>query len=230
MYSVLITGASRGIGLEFVNQHARAGWRVFATCRNPQAATALREVQQQYPHAVSIDALDVGDHAQIESLGSRLKGESLDLLINNAAWGERRVNLADVTYESWERSMRVNAYATLKMAQVFLEQVARSRKKTIVAISSHMGSITENDSGTRYAYRVSKAAVNMIIKTLSVDLSDMGILVASLHPGWVKTDTGGPEAPLSVRESVAGLMKVIGGLTRAKSGRFFTYDGVEISW
>lgn len=230
MDSVLITGASRGIGLEFVNQYARAGWRVFATCRNPQAAAALLEAQRQHPDSVSIELLDVGDHAQIESLGSRLKGERLDLLINNAAGGERRVHLADVTYESWERSMRVNAYATLKMAQVFLEQVANSRKKTIVTISSQMGSLTENDSGKRYAYRVSKAAVNMIVKTLSVDLSDMGILVASLHPGWVKTDMGGPEAPLSIQESVAGLMKVIEGLTRAKSGRFFNYDGAEIPW
>ncbi|MCP6761200.1 MAG: SDR family oxidoreductase [Fischerella sp. CENA71] len=230
MSTVLITGTSRGIGLELATQYAADGWCVLATCRNPKTAKVLQKVQRQYPDTVYLHALDVGDHEQIERLGTFLREESVDILINNAGWGEKCATLADVTYESWEKSMRINAYATLKMAQVFLEQLARSRKKTIVTISSQMGSIAQNYSGTRYAYRASKATVNMIVKTLSVDLSPKGIVVTSLHPGWVKTDLGGSRALISVQESVSGLRQVIGRLTQAESGRFFAYDGTEIPW
>ena len=230
MHTALITGSNRGIGLELVRQYAAAGWRVFATCRKPNTAAALRSIQRRFPETVFIEALDVGDHAQIAKLGRRLKRESLDLLINNAAWCERHVHLADVKYNAWEQSMRVNAFATLKMAQVFLEQVARSEKRTIVTLSSQMGSITENKNGTRYAYRVSKAAVNMIVKTLSVELLPRQILVVSLNPGWVKTALGGWHALITPAESVNGMRAVIDGLTLADTGRFLSYDGKEIPW
>lgn len=226
MRTVLITGSSRGIGLEFATQYAADGWQVLATCRNPEAAWDLLEIQPP----VSIYTLDVSDHAQIERLGWLLRQESIDILINNAGWGVRGGTLADTTYEILQKSICVNAYATLKMAQVFLEQLARSQKKTIVTISSQMGSIAENDSGGRYAYRTSKAAVNMIVKTLSIDLAPRGIIVASLHPGWVRTRMGGSNAPLSLRESICGLREVIERLTPAESGRFFAFDGREIPW
>lgn len=230
MYTALITGTNRGIGLELATQYAHAGWRVFATCRKPQTASALKLLQRQYPETLFIERLDVANHAQIERLGGRLKGEALDLMINNAGWSERCVGLADVRYKPWERALRVNTFATLKMAQVFLEQVAKSKKKTIVTISSQMGSIGENQDGTRYAYRVSKAAVNMVVKTLSVDLRPRKIKVVSLSPGWVKTALGGPDALLTKTESVNGLRAVIDGLTLADSGRFLSYDGREVPW
>jgi NAD(P)-dependent dehydrogenase (short-subunit alcohol dehydrogenase family) len=230
VYTALITGTNRGIGLELATQYARAGWRVFATCRKPQTASALKVLQRQYPETLFIERLDVANHAQIERLGSRLKGEAIDLLINNAGWSERCADLADVRYKPWERALRVNTFATLKMAQVFLDHVAKSKKRTIVTISSEMGSINENTNGTRYAYRVSKAAVNMVVKTLSVDLLPRKIKVVSLHPGWVKTALGGPDALLTKTESVNGLRSVIEGLTLADSGRFLSYDGKEIPW
>lgn len=183
-----------------------------------------------HPATVRVYALDVADHDQIESLGGRLRRDSLDLLINNAGWGDRRAQLVDVTYPSWEHAMRVNAYATVKMAQVFVDQVARSTRRTMVTVSSQMGSITENDSGTRYAYRSSKAAANMIVKTLAVDLAPRGIIVVSLHPGWVRTGMGGPDAALAVGDSVRAMAAVIDELTVSRSGRFLDHHGREIPW
>ncbi|WP_164009406.1 SDR family oxidoreductase [Pyxidicoccus trucidator] len=230
--TVLITGSNRGIGLEFATQYASDGWRVLATCRAPEAARELLELQQRFPASVHVHALDVGEPAQIDALGALLKEERVDLLVNNAGWAERRATLEQATasYESWERSMRVNAFATMKMAQAFLEPVARSHKRTMVSIGSQMGSITENDTGTRYGYRVSKAAVNMVVRTLAIDLAARGIIVVSLHPGWVKTGLGGPAATLTPRESVLGLRGVIDRLTPVESGRFFAHDGREIPW
>lgn len=230
MYTALITGSSRGIGLELTTQYAKAGWRVFATCRNPQIAKALQRVQRRFPENVVVEALDVEDHTQIEKLGKRLKKESIDLLINNAGWCPIHMSLAEVKYPTLEQSMRVNAYATLKMAQVFLEHVARSQKKTIATISSRMGSISENKTGKRYAYRVSKAAANMVVKTLAVDLFPRKITVVSLNPGWVKTALGGTEALISKAESVTGLREVIERLTLDDTGRFYSYTGEEIPW
>ncbi len=230
MYTALITGTNRGIGLELASQYAHAGWRVFATCRKPQSAAALKHLQRQYPERLFIEPLDVANHTQIERLGRQLEGESLDLLINNAGWCEKYIDLAGVKYKPWERALRVNAFATLKMAQVFLDQVAKSKKRTIVSISSQMGSISENKNGTRYGYRASKAAVNMVVKTLSVDLLPRKILVVSLNPGWVKTALGGPDALITKTESVNGLRAVIEGLTLADSGRFLSYTGQEIPW
>ena len=228
--TVVITGGNRGIGLGFATHYAEAGWRVIATCRDPAAAASLRRLRSRHPGAVQIRALDVADHAQIEGLAGHLDGTGVDLLINNAGWGDRRAELADVTYESWERAMRVNAFATLKMAQVLVDRVARSAGRTIVTLSSQMGSIGENDSGTRYAYRASKAAANMIVKTLAVDLAPRGIIVVSLHPGWVKTSLGGPGALLSVEDSVRAMATVIDGLTAGDSGQFLDHRGRRIPW
>jgi NAD(P)-dependent dehydrogenase (short-subunit alcohol dehydrogenase family) len=226
---VLITGASRGIGLELASQYAADGWRVLATCRDPAGANALLEVRERYPRRLFVHALDVAEEAQIEELGRHLREDALDVLINNAGWALRQRTLAETTLAAMERAMRVNAFATLKMSQVFAPHVARSRKKTIVTISSQMGSITEND-GLRYGYRASKAAANMIVKTLALELAGHGIVVASLHPGWVRTDFGGADAPLSAHESALRVRELIAALTPAKSGGFFAQDGREIPW
>jgi NAD(P)-dependent dehydrogenase (short-subunit alcohol dehydrogenase family) len=230
MHTVLITGASRGIGLEFASQYSSLGWRVLATCRDPQSAASLRELQARYPLEVILHPLDVGDQDQIERCGLALRDYAIDVLINNAAWGERGRGFAETSYPSWEQSMRVNAFAILKMAQVFLEHVARSHRKVVVAITSQSGSIAQNTGGSKYAYRASKAAANMVAKTLAVDLAPRGIIVVSLHPGWVKTDLGGHLAPLTTSKSVRGMRQVIDRLTAAESGRFFNYDGGEIPW
>jgi NAD(P)-dependent dehydrogenase (short-subunit alcohol dehydrogenase family) len=230
MQTVLITGASRGLGLEFAFQYATLGWRVLATCREPSSAASLRELQAQHRRHVTLHPLDLSDPDQVEHCGRELGGQAIDVLINNAGWAERGRGLGDTTYQAWEQSMRVNAFAILKMAQVFLESVACSQSKVIVAITSQMGSLTQTTAGSKYAYRASKAAANMVVRTLAADLAPRGITVVSLHPGWVRTDLGGSLAPLTAAESVRAMLQVIAKLTVATSGRFFNYDGGEIPW
>lgn len=232
MPTVLITGTNRGIGLEFVRQYAMNGWRVHACCRNPASADALNRLAAQYPDRISIHALDVVDHPQIEQLAETLSTESIDLLINNAgvyppthgdAFGE-------TDYDAWQYAFAVNTMAPLKMAEAFFRQVARSQIKTIVTITSKMGSIADNRGGGSYIYRSSKAAVNIVMKSLSIDLSGKQITAILLHPGWVKTDMGGPGALISAEQSVAGMRRVIDNLKAEDSGKFYAFDGQIVPW
>lgn len=233
MKTALITGASRGIGLEFCRQYAANGWRVFACARHPEKSDELQMLATGHPEQVAIHALDVADHAQIEKLAQSLAGEPIDLLLNNAGiyTGSHAAGTFDNRdYEAWAHAFRVNTMATLKMAQTFASQIARSSQKTIVTISSKMGSIADNHGGGSYMYRSSKAAVNMVVKTLAIDLRPAGIIAVVLHPGWVKTDMGGPHALISVAQSVSGMRNVIAGLTLTDSGKFIAYDGQAVPW
>jgi NAD(P)-dependent dehydrogenase (short-subunit alcohol dehydrogenase family) len=227
MPTCLITGANRGIGLEFAKQYAADGWSVIATCRRPDQAVSLR----QLPGDVRIEALDVSDFADVEALGKEIKGAPIDLLINNAGiHGPRVVPFDSVDYAAWAEVFRVNTMACLKVSAVFSRNVAHSHLKTIVAITSLMSSIAQNTSGGSYIYRSSKAALNAAMRSLSIDLKPKEIIVVVLHPGWVRTDIGGPGAYLDVFESVAGMREVISRLSVADSGRFFNYDGTELPW
>lgn len=227
MPTCLITGASRGIGLEFSKQYAADGWAVIATCRRPDQARALRELLGD----VRVKFLDVSDFAGIEALAKELDGAPVDLLINNAGiHGPRIVPFDSVDYGAWAEVFRVNAMACLKVSAVFSRNVAHSQQKTIVAISSLMSSISHNTSGGSYIYRSSKAALNAAMRSLAIDLRPKEIVVVLLHPGWVRTDMGGSGAHLDVFESVAGMREVIGGLGASDSGRFYNYDGSEIPW
>jgi NAD(P)-dependent dehydrogenase (short-subunit alcohol dehydrogenase family) len=233
MKTTLITGANRGIGLEFARQYAAEGWRVFACTRHPEKAGELQTLANQYPEQVKVHALDVADHRQIDELGHSLSGESIDLLLNNAgiyAEAHRSGIFRSEDYDAWMHAFLVNTMATLKMAQTFASQIARSNQKKIVTISSKMGSIEDNDGGGSYMYRSSKAAVNMVVKSLSIDLRQTGIIAAVLHPGWVKTDMGGPNALISPVQSVSGMRQVIDGLTLKDSGGFIAYDGKPVPW
>ncbi|MEW5903195.1 MAG: SDR family oxidoreductase [Pseudomonadota bacterium] len=232
MNTLLITGANRGIGLEFCKQYAAAGWRVFACCREPARADALERVAAQYPERIAIHALDVADHAQIERLARTLSGETIDLLINNAGIypAADRHGFGHTDYAAWMTSFNINTMAPLKMVEAFIGQIARSRLKRIVTLTSQMGSVDDNSSGGSYLYRSSKAAANMVVKSLAVDLQGQGITVVALHPGWVKTDMGGPNAMLEVEQSVAGMRKVIDGLTLADTGKFIGNDGRGLPW
>jgi NAD(P)-dependent dehydrogenase (short-subunit alcohol dehydrogenase family) len=227
MPTCLITGSSRGIGLEFAKQYAAEGWEVIATCRRLDQNGALRQLRGD----VRIETLDVSDFASIEALGKQLEGVPIDLLINNAGiYGPRVVPYDTVDYAAWAEVLRVNTMACLKVSAVFSRNVAWSKRKTIVAITSLMGSVTENSSGGAYIYRSSKAALNAVMRSLSIDLKPKEIIVAVMHPGWVRTDIGGPGAYLDVFESVAGMRDVISRLGPADSGRFFGYDGTELPW
>lgn len=232
MKTLLITGANRGIGLEFCKQYAAAGWRVLACCRDPHQADALNQLAARYPDLIQLHALTVTDHAQIEQLARTLADETIDLLINNAgvypAADKRGFGYTD--YVEWMAAFNINTMAPLKMAEVFVQHIARSKLKLIVTITSQMGSIDDNGSGGSYLYRSSKAAANMVVKSLAIDLKEKGITAVAFNPGWVKTDMGGPNAMISVEQSVSDMRKVIDGLTPADTGKFIGNDGLVIPW
>ncbi len=228
MKTVLITGANRGLGLEFSRQYALDGWRVLACCRSP--SPGLEELSARNPERVSVQPLDVSDHGEIERLGRLLSEKSIDLLINNAGIYPDSGDFGHTDYDKWMQAFRVNTMAPLKMAEAFVRQVAGSSLKTIATLTSKMGSLSDNTSGGEYIYRSSKAAANMVAKSLSIDLRSSGIISVALHPGWVKTDMGGPSALISVEDSVAGMRRAIAGLTLEESGKFLSYDGREIPW
>lgn len=223
MPTVLITGANRGLGLEFTRQYAADGWHVIACCRKPAEASALKKIKGE----VTIEALDVANDGDIAKFAKKLKGEAIDLLINNAGiYGPRSGSDTD----AWLEVIRVNTVAPFRMAEAFAPHVARSKQKTIVNITSVMGSIASNESGGSPIYRSSKAALNMVMKGLSQELKSRGVTVAVFHPGWVKTDMGGAGAPVAIPDSIGGLRKAIAKLKPADTGKFFNYDGKPLPW
>ena len=227
MPSVLITGANRGLGLEFTRQYAADGWQVFAACRDPARARNLAAVEGD----VSAETLDVDDGPQVAALANKLSGQPIDVLINNAGiYGPKDVTRDTVVYDAWGQVFRTNAMSPLAVSAAFAANVAQGGQKKIITLSSIMGSIAENDSSGDFIYRSSKAAVNAVMKSLAGDLKSEGITVAVLHPGWVRTDMGGPDAAIEAPESVTGMRAVIAGLKESDSGRFLNYDGTEIPW
>ena len=227
MPTCLITGANKGLGLEFARQYAADGWKVVAACRRPDDANTLKAVEGN----VEIHALDVTDFAKIEALQKKVGREPIDLLINNAGiYGPRSMTYNSIDYAAWAEVVRVNTMAPMKVAAVFMDNVARSQKKQIVSVTSKMGSVAENTSGGSYIYRSAKAALNAAMKSLAIDVEDRGVTVAVLHPGWVRTDIGGSGAQIDAFESVAGMRQVIAGLRKGDTGKFYNYDGTELPW
>jgi NAD(P)-dependent dehydrogenase (short-subunit alcohol dehydrogenase family) len=228
VYQVLITGANRGLGLEFTRQYAADGWNVLACCRAPQQASALQSISNSNNHVKVFD-LDVSDFAQIDALALQLKDEKIDVLINNAGVYPAS-SFGDTNYDEWAKAFKVNSMAPLKMAEAFVQHITRGQLKKIATLTSKMGSIDDNTSGESYSYRASKTAVNMVMKSLSIDLKPYGISVVTLHPGWVQTDMGGRNALISAHTSVAGLRNVIDHLNIENTGKFIAYDGKAINW
>jgi NAD(P)-dependent dehydrogenase (short-subunit alcohol dehydrogenase family) len=224
---VLVTGANRGIGLEFVRQYAADGWRVFATCRNPEAAAELAAISGE----VSVHRLDVCDFEAVAALGRELRDQPIDILVSNAGvMGPSGLQFGEVEAAAWMEVLKTNVIAPLKVAEAFVESVARSDQKKIAFLSSQMGSIADNTSGAAYIYRSSKAALNAVGKSVANDLAPRGIVSVLFHPGWVKTDMGGPNALISVEESVSGLRKILAELTLEDNGRFLNYRREEVPW
>ena len=232
MKTTLITGANRGIGLEFSRQLAEDGWCVLACSRDLEKSDALNKLAAEYPEQITLYALDVTDHGQIEKLSQTLANKPIDLLINNAGVfpdiNDRSFGQTD--YDSWAHAFLVNTMAPLKMAEEFIDQVTQSSRKTIVTITSKMGSVADNGRGGSYIYRSSKSAVNMVIKSIAIDLKSNDIISVLLHPGWVRTDMGGPSGLISVEQSVSGMLSVIREVTSTDSGKFIAYDGQIIPW
>ena len=231
MSTVLVTGANRGLGLEFCRQYAAAGWKVLACCRKPDAAEELNALVATFP-AISIHAVDLRHFSEIDALAHKLANESIDILLSNAGiYGDTSQSaFGSLDYQRWQDVFVINTQAPVKLAEAFVRQVARSQRKLIVAITSLMGSMCDNTSGGSILYRSSKAALNAAMKSLAIDLKHRGIGVLILHPGWVRTDMGGPQAPTSPEESVTGMRRMMDGFTLASSGRFLNFRGEELPW
>ena len=222
--TVLITGANRGIGLEYARQFEAKGYTVIGTARQPDEATELKAL------GVRVEALDVTDAASVAALAKRLDGVPIDVLINNAGIGDRDdTDVLATDFATFERTLAVNTIGPLRVTQALLPNLRAGTRKHIVNMSSRLGSIALNN-GKFPAYRASKAALNQVSRSLSIDLGKQGFVVVAVHPGWVRTDMGGAEAPLLPDESVRGLLALIERLAASDNGRFYDYLGAEIPW
>ena len=226
---VVITGCSRGIGLELATQYAKAGWQVIATARQPEKSEVLLALEAAYEQ-VTVYPLDVCDDQSIAAFVVLLKGQAIDLLVNNAGVYGAASEIGHLGRKQWREVLETNTISPLMLAQALLPNLALGRHKVIAMVSSKVGSVADNQSGGSYYYRSSKTALNQAMKSLSIDLAPKGIKVVALHPGWVMTDMGGPNALIDVQQSVAGLRKVLMALDESKSGLFYSYDGSEIPW
>ncbi len=222
--AVLITGANRGLGLEFARQFHAAGYEVIATARKPEAADELNAL------GVRVEQLDVADEASVAGLAKRLGDMPLDILINNAGIGARTRSLEDVDFGTIERIIQVNTLGPMRVTQALLGGLRKGDRKIIVNITSSMGSIERNTRGGGYGYRESKAALNMFTRTIAAELRSEGFRCITMSPGWVKTDMGGPNARLTPAESISGMISVINSLTAEDSGEFFNYYGEHMPW
>jgi len=229
MTTVLVTGANRGIGLEFAKQYSKDGATVIACCRKPASADQLKALAKSNDSA-EVHALDVADAASIKALAKDLAREPIDILINNAGvYGPKRQSAGDMDFEGWAHTLAVNTMAPLAVAQAFRPNLMRGGEKKIVSITSGMASTAENGGGY-LAYRSSKAALNNVMRSLSVDWKGNEIICVVLDPGWVRTDMGGKNAPISPEESVSGMRKVIANLKLSDSGSFLNRNGEERPW
>ncbi len=229
---VLITGANRGIGLEFVRQLAARGDRVFATCRRPDRATALNELQVQYPDLITITALEVGDLESIAASHAAISAQTdaLDLLVNNAAVALEDGGLGNFDAEVMQAILMINAIAPMLVVEQYLDLLKGGEQPKIANISSRAGSLSTRNSLATYSYGASKAALNHYTHNLSYEVKADGIIAISLTPGWVRTDMGGERATIDVAESISGMVRMIDGLTMADAGAFYDYAGESVTW
>ncbi|MBN1122756.1 MAG: SDR family oxidoreductase [Anaerolineae bacterium] len=232
MQRILITGANRGIGLEFTRQYLERGDRIFAACRNPDAAAELHALADAYPDRLSIIQMEVTDDASIVAAADAVRRETkaLDLLINNAgiiSHGERIDNLSR---ETLMRLFDVNAVSPMIVTQHFINLVAKGRSPKIINITSGAGSLENKDEGTFYSYGASKSALNMFSKTLANELRSRRIVVVALHPGWVQTDMGGRGAHLKPERAIRSMIQLIDGLKKNDTGRYLQWDGRDLPW
>lgn len=234
MRRVLITGSNRGLGLEFVRQCLAQGDLVFAGCRKPRTAADLRALVTAYPQRLVILPLDVTNEESIDASVAAMhqQVDGLDLLINNAGTYPRGETPATLNARTVLQSFQLNSVAPIIVAQRCLKLLRVGNQPRIVNVSSKMGSLwwKEREGGSDYSYCSSKAALNMLSRTLAFDLRSEGIIVVALNPGWVQTDMGGGDADLTPTESVRGMLDVIARLTEADTSKFLTWEGEEHPW
>jgi len=227
--NLVITGANRGIGLELVRQYLERGDSVHAGVRDPASAAELAALVASSGGRLQLGACEVSDEASVRSFAAGVKGP-VHLLLNNAGMRQRPDQLEDLDAAATLRTFQVNALGPLLLTRALLPQLRQAKGAKVANLGSGLGSIADNASGGVYGYRMSKAALGMATRSLAQDLKADGILAVVLSPGWVKTDMGGPEAPLTVAQSAAGLIAFLDALTPQQSGGFFDYGGEPLTW
>ncbi|MGB7730760.1 MAG: SDR family oxidoreductase [Candidatus Acidiferrum sp.] len=236
MATVFVTGANRGLGLEFARQYATDGWKVLAAVREPKKAKELQDLAKKYSN-VEIHQLNVADEKSIRNLAAELDGESIDVLIHNSGVYPREgQKVGEIDYTGWRAAFETNVFGTMRVTEALLKNVEASERKQIAAISSSMASLrgiqggSVAQAGTSYQYRSSKTASNMALSILAQELEPRDISVTLLDPGWVKTDMGGPHAQLTPEQSIGGMRKVLAGDPKQIAGKFIGHDGITRPW
>lgn len=235
MQDIMITGSNRGVGLALVKEYlSRKDVHIFATCRNPDSADDLQSLKAKNPGALTIVTLDINDTEAIHRASEIVsaKTSKLDLLINNAGIFPRtpeNVSFGQLSREALNHVVTTNSVSPVIVTQAFVDLLKQGENPRVVMVSSKMGSIAQaGNSG--FSYRMSKTALNMATKILSLELETYGITVITTHPGHVSTDMGGQGAPVKPSQSATGLAKIADNLMPAQSGKFFNYTGEEIPW
>ena len=230
MTHILITGANRGLGLGFVRKYMEKNLHLMCTTRDISGSKELLALKEKYPYNMEIFELDLLKENAAVTLANFLNDRPIDILISNAGVGSSNQHFQAVSSNRWLEVLKVNLIAPLMITQAVIENLKKSSVKKICFLSSQLGSIEDNKSGGMYIYRSSKTGLNQVAKSLSIDLKAYGITVVALHPGWVKTDMGGPNAPVSIDKSVEGMIRVIGTTDIKETGKFLNYDGRELPW
>ena len=238
MSTVLVTGANRGLGLEWIRQLAGTVDRLYAPCRRPDEAEDLRDLAGAHPDTVDVFALDVADPEAIDAAAARVRDEAgaLDLLVNNAgiSGGATADRFGAVDAERMTEVLRVNTVGPHLMTQAFADLLAAGagagERAVVVNVTSQLGSIARTSGGGWHSYKASKAALNMCTRLQAAELKGDGVVVVALHPGWVRTDMGGSNARLSPEDAVRGMRAVVSDLTMDEAGQFLAYDGTELPW
>lgn len=234
--TVLITGANRGLGLEYCRQLASAGWQVLACTRDPDRSPALRELAVAQPDRVRVRRLDVVNEGEVEALARDMEGRVIDMLINNAGTfgpegspgGMRYQSLAHMDYAIWRNILEVNLLAPFRLTVALAPSLRLAKRPVVVMLSSDLGSIGNNRMGHSHAYRTSKAGLNMLTKGIANEWRDL--IVISMAPGWCKTELGGDEAEIDPAESVSAQIRTFAALTASHSGQFLDRFGAPVAW
>jgi len=236
MPTVMVTGANRGIGYEHVAQYAQKKWNVIACARQPEKAIELLQLQDKYGANFIIEELEVTNHKQVDDLSQKHSNTTIDILINNAGTGGPEgmpgamdyQKIDNMDYQIWRDILEVNLLAPFKVATSFHKQISISDKKTLIMMSSDLGSVSQNTFGGLYSYRASKSALNIVAKGMSNEWKD--IIVVALAPGWCRTYLGGAEAEIDPMDSVEDQQKMFETLTETDSGKFLDRFGNEVPW
>lgn len=242
MSSALITGANRGIGLEFVRQYLKDGWQVYAACRDPERAEHLQALANEAGGRLEFLQIDVTNADEVKAAAERIKAKPLDVLINNAGLvepvfygsgayeGKDDPDLRNYDYQGWLEVLNTNLLGPARVCGAFVDNLAAGQRPVAVMMVSTLASISSTWQAGRYAYRTSKAALNMLTRSAGEWYQSKGIILVSISPGWTQTDMGGPKATNSVDQSVSGVRSVISKVTAADAGKFFNFNGEIFPW